>query len=71
MILSKISKKESLGAIEISREAMDHLLRYDWPGNVRELENVLSARSTLRMRVKNQGEKICRSGLRAVWFRGQ
>ena len=41
MILSKISKKESLGAIEISREAMDHLLRYDWPGNVRELENVL------------------------------
>ena len=54
MILSKISKKESLGAIEISREAMDHLLRYDWPGNVRELENVLER----AINFMDAGEKI-------------
>ena len=54
MILSKISKKESLGAIEISREAMDHLLRYDWPGNVRELENVLER----ALNFTDAGEKI-------------
>ena len=53
-ILSKISKKESLGAIEISREAMDHLLRYDWPGNVRELENVLER----AINFTDAGEKI-------------
>lgn len=54
MLLSKISKKESLGAIEISREAMDHLLRYDWPGNVRELENVLER----AINFTDAGEKI-------------
>ena len=54
MILSKISKKESLGAIEVSREAMDHLLRYDWPGNVRELENVLER----AINFTDAGEKI-------------
>ena len=54
LILSKISKKESLGAIEISREAMDHLLRYDWPGNVRELENVLER----AINFTDAGEKI-------------
>ena len=54
MILSKISKKESLGAIEISREAMDHLLRYDWPGNVRELENGLER----AINFTDAGEKI-------------
>ena len=54
MILSKISKKDSLGAIEISREAMDHLLRYDWPGNVRELENVLER----AINFTDAGEKI-------------
>ena len=54
MILSKISKKERLGAIEISREAMDHLLRYDWPGNVRELENVLER----AINFTDAGEKI-------------
>lgn len=63
MILSKISKKESLGAIEISREAMDHLLRYDWPGNVRELENVLERAINFtdageKIKVKNLPERI-------------
>ena len=56
MILSKISKKESLGAIEISREAMDHLLRYDWPGHVRELENVTDAGE--KIKAKNLPERI-------------
>ena len=59
MILSKISKKESLGAIEISREAMDHLLRYDWPGNVRELENVLER----AINFTDAGEKITAKNL--------
>ncbi len=54
MILSKISKKESMGAIEISREAMNQLLRYDWPGNVRELENVLER----AINFTDAGEKI-------------
>ena len=27
--------------MRISREAIDHLIRYDWPGNVRELENLI------------------------------
>lgn len=63
MILSKISKKESLGAIEISREAMDHLLRYDWPGNVRELENVLERAINFtdvgeKIKAKNLPERI-------------
>lgn len=63
MILSKISKKESLGAIEISREAMDHLLRYDWPGNVRELENVLERAIIFtdageKIKAKNLPERI-------------
>lgn len=40
-LLSKISKRENLGAISISRSAMDYLTAYDWPGNVRELENAL------------------------------
>ena len=71
MILSKISKKESLGAIEISREAMDHLLRYDWPGNVRELENVLERAINFTDAGEKIKAKICRSGLRAVWFRRQ
>lgn len=41
VLLSKISKKERLGAISISKAAMDMMKKYDWPGNVRELENVL------------------------------
>lgn len=40
-LLAKISQKESMGVIEVSRTAMEYLINYDWPGNVRELENVL------------------------------
>jgi DNA-binding NtrC family response regulator len=27
--------------LTFSREAMEHMIRYDWPGNVRELQNIL------------------------------
>ena len=54
MILGKISKKEWLGAVEISRDAMNFLLNYDWPGNVRELENVLER----AINFTEAGEKI-------------
>ena len=54
MILGKISKKERLGAVEISRDAMNFLLNYDWPGNVRELENVLER----AINFTEAGEKI-------------
>lgn len=40
-LLTKISKKENLGNITISKAAMEYLISYDWPGNVRELENVI------------------------------
>lgn len=29
------------GALSVSKEAMDLIIRYDWPGNVQELENVI------------------------------
>lgn len=35
-------RRLGLGAVRLSREALDLLCRYPWPGNVRELENVLS-----------------------------
>jgi DNA-binding NtrC family response regulator len=28
-------------SVELSREALDALMKYDWPGNIRELENVI------------------------------
>ncbi len=40
-LLAKISQRENMGAVEVSRNAMEYLTNYDWPGNVRELENVL------------------------------
>lgn len=40
-LLSKISKREHLNVINVSRSAMEYLMNYDWPGNVRELENIL------------------------------
>lgn len=40
-LLSKISQRENLGMITVSKQAMQYLINYDWPGNVRELENVL------------------------------
>ena len=69
MILGKISKKERLGAVEISRDAMNFLLNYDWPGNVRELENVLERAINLRRRVKKSKQRICRRESQGGRFR--
>jgi len=35
------AKGAGLGAVTLSREAVDKLVSYAWPGNVRELENVM------------------------------
>lgn len=37
----KYSKENNKDNIEISREALDFLLKYNYPGNVRELENII------------------------------
>ena len=47
-------EKGAVGAVEISRDAMNFLLNYDWPGNVRELENVLER----AINFTEAGEKI-------------
>jgi DNA-binding NtrC family response regulator len=39
--LTKYSYNLKKGIHEISRPAMDRLVRYSWPGNVRELENAI------------------------------
>lgn len=39
--LDKYGKREGLGGVRISQEALQKLLRYSFPGNVRELENVI------------------------------
>ncbi|MCM3763704.1 sigma-54-dependent Fis family transcriptional regulator [Neobacillus niacini] len=40
-LLDKLSSQLGVYVCHISKNAMDHILRYSWPGNVRELENVL------------------------------
>lgn len=37
--INKISKKINKPKIEITKECLDILIKYDWPGNIRELEN--------------------------------
>jgi len=39
--ISKYSKENNKDDIEISREAVDLLMKYNYPGNVRELENII------------------------------
>jgi len=39
--VGKYSKKFTVRARRISRNAMAYLVNYDWPGNVRELENAI------------------------------
>ena len=39
--LRKFGEENSKENIEISKEAMDKLLKYNYPGNVRELENII------------------------------
>ena len=48
---------------EISREALDLLMRYRWPGNVRELRNVVE-----RICIMNQGDVLTPETLpREIW----
>ncbi len=39
--INKYSKENSKENLEISKEAVDFLLKYNYPGNVRELENII------------------------------
>jgi len=39
--LEKYNRENGKTVTKISREVLDHLLRYSWPGNVRELENCI------------------------------
>ncbi|MHC4444083.1 MAG: sigma-54-dependent Fis family transcriptional regulator [Planctomycetota bacterium] len=39
--LNKYNKANNRHLTKISRETLNHLMRYPWPGNVRELENVV------------------------------
>ncbi len=37
----KFARQNNKSGIEISKEAVDSLLKYNFPGNVRELENII------------------------------
>ena len=39
--IKKYSEQNGKKGMEISKEAIDHLLKYNFPGNVRELENII------------------------------
>jgi two-component system, NtrC family, response regulator AtoC len=39
--IKKYSEQNGKTEMEISKEAVDHLLKYNFPGNVRELENII------------------------------
>jgi DNA-binding NtrC family response regulator len=41
--LDKYGKREGLGDVRITQEALQKLMRYPFPGNVRELENQIEA----------------------------
>jgi len=39
--IKKLSSRSSRNIKDVSKAALDKLLRYDWPGNIRELENII------------------------------
>jgi DNA-binding NtrC family response regulator len=39
--LKKYGEENDKTGLELTPEALDHLMEHDWPGNVRELENVI------------------------------
>ena len=39
--IEKFARQNSKSGMEISKEAVDSLLKYNFPGNVRELENII------------------------------
>jgi two-component system response regulator HydG len=41
--IQEICKQNNRPPLNITREAMDNLVRYDWPGNVRQLRNVIES----------------------------
>ena len=51
--IKKYSEQNSKSLMEISKEAVDQLLKYNFPGNVRELENIIE-----RAVVLSRGEYI-------------
>lgn len=40
--LTETTQSQNKPAIDLSRGALDKLLRYDWPGNIRELKNSMT-----------------------------
>lgn len=56
--LHKIQKEYIHGAMTLSADAMELMLRHDWPGNVRELENTLKRAVALSGRDQIRYEDI-------------
>lgn len=46
-IIERLNEQNGFEPVDLSREALDVLKKYDFPGNVRELENILERASTL------------------------
>jgi len=60
-MLQRLSREQSTGTTEISKEAVGVLQKYEWPGNVRELENVLHSAS-----VVSKGKRILSKDLPSI-----
>ena len=58
--LKRYSAENGKDILEISKEAMDVLMRYDYPGNVRELQNMIE-----RAVVMSRGDVVARGDLAA------
>lgn len=41
LFINRYAQMNQKGALTVSREAMDKLMKYDYPGNIRELENII------------------------------
>ncbi|MBA1336975.1 MAG: Two-component system response regulator protein [Firmicutes bacterium] len=56
--LDRFCSEMGRGALSLSEEAMDALVKYDWKGNIRELENIVE-----RLVLLSQGKEISRDDL--------
>ncbi|MBA4251252.1 MAG: sigma-54-dependent Fis family transcriptional regulator [Chlorobiaceae bacterium] len=45
--LENFSKRNNIGQIELTSDAIDFLMNYSWPGNVRELKNTIETAAAL------------------------
>ena len=64
-LINHFLRKYSPGrSIELSREALDLLMKYDWPGNIRELENAMERAVVLSRRdiLTSKDFPCCASG---------